>query len=166
MYNRSSPKAVKALSMLGSAVILALCCITPALRNIVGKSNTGIFVGNFAVASNGVRVLENRVFDTDVINGHGILVGVGENNVVKDNIITNSDRAGVLVVGTNNTIRDNTINEAAIGLLASTGNNVADNRFFNVAVVQEVFDPGESFASSQLKPDATVRPILRRRLPR
>lgn len=54
--------------------------------DIVGKSNVGIFAGAFGdIASNGVRVIENRVFDTDVSSG--IFVG-GDNNVVRDNIIT------------------------------------------------------------------------------
>ena len=129
--------------------------------NIVGTSHVGILVG----ASNGVRVLENRVFDSNVRDG--VFVS-GDNNIVKDNTITNSNRAGVFVSGANNRIRDNTINEAAIGLLGSTGNKLSDNRFFNTPVVQEVFDAAAPLANSQsaLSPDATVSPTLRRRLPR
>jgi parallel beta-helix repeat protein len=124
------------------------------LRNIVGKNNDGILAGFFGLASNGIKILENRVFDHDFSNGtppggNGIFVGEGENNIVRDNIITNSDNAGIFVTGSDNTIRDNTINEAAIGLLVSPGNKLSDNRFFNTPVIRELFDPGAPLASSQ-----------------
>ena len=57
------------------------------VRNVVGKSQAGIFV----LLASGVSVLENRVLDTDVFDGVAV---IGDNNAVKGNIITNSDESG------------------------------------------------------------------------
>ena len=133
--------------------------------NTVGKSNVGIFAGSAIDVSNGVSVLENRVFDTDVLDG--VFVN-GENNVIKDNIITNSERSGVRVFSGIHRIQKNTINEAAIGLLVDAEINIAGNQFFNTPVIQEVFVPGALAASNQdsLSPAANPRSVLRRGLPR
>ncbi|HKZ81067.1 MAG TPA: right-handed parallel beta-helix repeat-containing protein [Pyrinomonadaceae bacterium] len=133
------------------------------VRNIVGTANTGIFAGIPIAPVNRVNVLENKVFDSQGLNG--ILVS-GENNIVKDNTITNSDNAGIFASSGHNAVRGNTINEAAIGLLVAAGNKLSDNRFFNTAVVQELFDPAAPLTSSQraLTPSATIRPLLGRRL--
>jgi len=144
------------------------------LRNIVGKNNLGIVAGFFGLPSNRIKVLENQVFDTDSVDvpgsfgpgGNGIFVSEGEKNIVRDNIITNSDNAGILVSGSDNTIRDNRINEAAIGLLVAPGNRVSDNRFFNTPVVQQLFDPSSPLANSQrvLSSGTNVRGQMGRRL--
>jgi len=133
------------------------------VRNIVCSANTGIFVGIPIALANRVKVVGNRVFDSQVFNG--ILVS-GENNILKDNNITNSDNAAVLLTSGHNSVRDNTINEAAIGLLVAPGNKLSDNRFFNTSVVQELFDLGLPLASSQqaLSSGTTVRSVLRKRL--
>jgi parallel beta-helix repeat protein len=81
--------------------------------------------------------------------GQGAMQLVDTKGVIEENIITNSDNAGIFVAGSDNTIRDNTINEAAIGLLVSPGNKLSDNRFFNTPVIRELFVPGASLASSQ-----------------
>lgn len=135
-------------------------------RNIVGNGNVGIFAGAFNNnASSGVKVLQNRVSDSDVLDG---IFVVGENSVVKHNIITNSDRAGVFAFSESSTIQNNTINEAAIGLLVSAGNKVSGNRLFNTLVTEEVFEPGASAASSQdsLRPAPFSPSALRKKLPR
>ena len=67
--------------------------------------------------ANGIRVLENRVFDTDVFDGISV---TGENSLVKDNLITNCERAGVRLRTGTHRVQKNTINEAAIGLLVHT----------------------------------------------
>ena len=76
--------------------------------------------------------------DTDVFDGIAV---IGDNNAVKDNMITNSDESGVFVQGANNTIQDNTINEAPVGLLVTAGNNFSGNRLFNTPVTKQVFEP-------------------------
>ncbi len=133
------------------------------VRNVVGSANTGIIVGIPIATVHEVKVIGNRVFESQVFNG--ILVS-GENNILKDNIITNCDNAAVLLTSGGNIVRDNTINDAAIGLLRATGNKFSDNRFFNTSVVQELFDPGPPLTSSKqaLSSGATVRSVLRKRL--
>jgi hypothetical protein len=124
------------------------------IKNVVGKTQTGIFV-----VSSGVSVIQNKVFDTDVFDRIAV---IGDNNAVKDNSITNSDESSVFVQGTNNTIRDNTTNETPIGLLVTPGNNVLDNQVFNTSLLREVFDPGSSAASSpsSLRPAVIARSVL------
>ena len=84
-------------------------------------------------------MLENQVFDTDVFDGISVS---GENSLVKDNLITNCERAGVRLRSGTHRVQKNTINEAAIGLLVHTGINLSGNQFFNTPVIQEVFVPG------------------------
>ena len=105
------------------------------------------------------------VFDTDVFDG--IFVN-GENSLVKDNVITNCERAGVTLRSGIHRIQKNTINEAAIGLRVHTEINIAGNQFFNTPVIQEVFVPGAPAESKQdsLSPAVNPRSVLRRGLPR
>lgn len=126
---------------------------TRIVRNIVGTSNVGIFVGAFPnIESNEVVVQENTVSNTAIT---GIFVK-GDDNVLKDNTVTDSGlaktrssrRGGIFAQGSNNRIQDNTINEAVVGLVVSTGNNVADNEFFNTPLLQQVFVPSASVESS------------------
>ena len=140
---------------------------TRIARNIVGNSNVGMFVGAFPdLDSNGVTVVGNTVFNSDVLAG---IFVKGNNNLVKDNTITNSGltdvgfvhRGGVFAQGVNNTIRDNTINEASTGLLISTGNSILHNWFFNTAVTTNVFvpsmtAPGDQASFSQVAPRSVL----------
>jgi nitrous oxidase accessory protein NosD len=91
--------------------------------NIVGFTNFAIE----AWPATGVSFRENRIFNASFA---GFFI-VGDDNVLKDNSIANSAGAALQVQGANNTIEDNTINEASVGLLFTTGNNVLANRFFN-----------------------------------
>ena len=133
--------------------------------NTIGNTNVGIFAGSGIEVSNGVSVLENRVFDTDVYDG--VFVN-GDNNVVKDNVITNCERSGVRLINGIHRIQKNTINEATIGLLVDAEINIAGNQFFNTPVIQEVFVPGAPAASNQdsLSPAVNPRSALKRGLPR
>ena len=143
---------------------------TRIVRNIVGNSNVGMFVGAFPdLDSNGVTVVGNTVFNSNVLAG---IFVKGNNNLVKDNTITNSGltdagfihRGGVFAQGVNNTIRDNTINEASTGLLVSTGNSILHNWFFNTAVTTNVFVPSMTAASDQASfRQVTPRSVLRKR---
>ena len=131
--------------------------------NTVGTSNVGIFAGAYgSIAANGVTVLANRVVDAELYHGDGIFVGQGENNLVKDNVITNCGHAGVFVAGANNAIQNNTINEAAFGVSAITGNNVLQNCFFNTLVTKEVFIAGAPSPARQIFSSEAVmaRPVL------
>ena len=133
--------------------------------NTIGRTNTGIFAGSGGDPANGIRVLENRVSDIDVF--HGISV-TGENSLVKDNLITNCELAGVRLRTGTHRVQNNTINEAAIGLLVHTEINPSGNQFFNTPVIQEVFVPGAPAASNQdsLSPAVNPGSVLRRGLPR
>ena len=117
------------------------------------------------IPSNGIRVLQNKVFDTDVFDGISVN---GENSLVKDNVITNCERAGVRLRSGIHRVQKNTINEAAIGLRVHTEINIAGNQFFNTPVIQEVFVPGAPAASNQGSPNPSdiPRSVLRKGLPR
>jgi parallel beta helix pectate lyase-like protein len=132
--------------------------------NTIGKSNVGIFAGSSGDPANGIRVLENRVFDIDIF--HGISV-TGENSLVKDNLITNCELAGVRLRTGTHRVQKNTINEAAIGLLVNTEINLSGNQFFNTPVIQEVFVPAAPAASNQDSPSpADIPPSVLRKFSR
>jgi parallel beta-helix repeat protein len=116
--------------------------------NVVGKTNTGIFV-----LSPNVSVLDNEVFDTDVFDGIAL---IGDHNIIKDNVVTNSDESGVFIQGANNLTLNNTINDASVGLLVTAGNHFLGNRFFNTPMITELFVPQA--------PAATGNNFLRRPL--
>ncbi len=92
------------------------------IGNVIGR-------GNFGIQGDGNRVsyVNKTVFDSTGANGFLV---VGDDNVFKDNRITNSVVA-LFVQGANNTIQGNTINEAEVGLLVSPGNNILANQFSN-----------------------------------
>jgi parallel beta-helix repeat protein len=144
---------------------------TRIVRNIVGNSNAGMFVGAFPdLDSNGVTVIGNTVFNSDVLSG---IFVKGDDNLVKDNTVTNSglidvgflDRSGVFAQGVNNTIEDNTINEANIGLRISTGTNAIHNILFNTPVNKDVFVPEASAPDGQVsgRRAMTGAPVLKKR---
>jgi parallel beta-helix repeat protein len=129
--------------------------------NTVSNSNMGMFIGGFnGYDSNKATVLDNRVSASAPFDG---MIVIGEDNIVKNNNITHSEYLGMYVEGANNTIQNNTINEAAIGLLAETGNNVLHNRLFNTPVTEEVFVAGAPAPERQASPRQTLitRPVLR-----
>jgi Right handed beta helix region len=133
--------------------------------NTIGNTNVGIFAGSGGDPASGIRVLQNTVFDSHVF--HGISV-TGENSLVKDNLVTNCELAGVRLRTGTHRVQKNTINEAAIGLLVHTEINPSGNQFFNTPVIQEVFVPGAPASSNQdsLSPAVNPRSVLRRGLPR
>jgi hypothetical protein len=104
------------------------------LGNTVGKSQCGICLGPPARESgqvNNSQVRQNIVFDNDVLDGISV---TGDNNMVRFNTITNSDRSAIRVGGNNNRILRNNINEALIGVLEATGsegNVIVGNQFVN-----------------------------------
>jgi parallel beta-helix repeat protein len=97
------------------------------LQNTVGKNQCGICLNG--VDSSQVR--RNTVTDSDVFDGISL---TGDNNKIRFNTITNSDRSAIHLDGGNNTIFGNTINEAPIGVLIATGsvdNVIEQNLFVN-----------------------------------
>jgi nitrous oxidase accessory protein NosD len=102
------------------------------LENTVGKSQCGICLSGIDDGQvNDSQVIGNMVFDTDVFDGIAL---TGNNNEVRLNTITNSDRAAIFLQGDNNSVRRNNINEALIGVLEATGsegNVIVENRFIN-----------------------------------
>ena len=81
--------------------------------NTIGNTNVGIFAGSGGDPASGIRVLQNTVFDSHVFDGISVN---GENSLVKDNVVTNCERAGVRLRTGTHRVQKNTINEAAIGL--------------------------------------------------
>ena len=78
--------------------------------------------------------LESRIFNASFA---GFFI-VGDDNVLKDNSIANSAGVALQVQGANNTIQGNTINEASVGLISTTGNNVLANRFSNTLKTKQL----------------------------
>jgi hypothetical protein len=105
--------------------------------NTVGKSQVNIFV-----IGNRADVFGNTSLDADVFDGIDL---VGDYNKAFLNNIFNSDDAGVYVQGNRNLVKGNLINEAREGVLEdspSSGNDLNDNRFYNV--VTKVVTAGSS----------------------
>ena len=107
------------------------------LGNTVGKNQCGICLSSPLSSGiddgqvNDSQVIGNTVFDTDVFDGIAL---TGNNNEVRLNTITNSDRAAIFLQGDNNSVRTNNINEALIGVLEATGsegNVIVENHFVN-----------------------------------
>jgi parallel beta-helix repeat protein len=131
------------------------------VRNTLSNSNMGMFIGGFnGFDSNRATVLDNRVSASEPFDG---MIVIGEDNIVKNNNITHSEYLGMYVEGANNTIQNNTINEAAIGLLVSSGNNVLHNCLFNTPVTKEMFVAAAPVPERQASPRQTLitRPVLR-----
>jgi hypothetical protein len=145
---------------------------TRIAKNIVGNSDTGMYVGILDLQSNNVTVVDNTVFNSLVRGIHS----VGNDNHFENNAITSSGltdiglghRAGVFLQGSNNRIQDNTINEAFIGLLVSTGNHLSGDHFFNTLVNQSVFVPQLSAETGlpSLPQNVIARSVLSKRLSR
>ena len=98
-------------------------------QNVAGTSQTGV-----AIAANSAHVDGNQVFDTLIFDGVELM---GNSNDATGNSITHSDRAGIFIQGNNNNVTKNRVNEAAYGVLktsGSTGNTIANNNFFNAIV--------------------------------
>ena len=87
------------------------------------------------------------MFDSHVFDGISVS---GENSVVKDNVVTNCERAGVRLRTGTHRVQKNTINEAAIGLLVHTEIDPSGNQFFNTPVLQQVFVPGAPAESNRI----------------
>jgi len=98
-------------------------------QNTLGKSQVSV-----SILGNDAKIQSNTIFDTDVFDGVSV---IGNNNMVSNNQITNSDEAAVFVQGNNNKINSNKINEAPIGVLkatGSTGTSIAGNHFVNTPI--------------------------------
>ena len=105
------------------------------MQNTLGKSQTSVSI----VDGNNCKVQGNTVFDTDVFDGVALQ---GDNNMVTNNHITNSDEAAVFVNGDHNKVNGNKINEAPVGILkaaGSVGNLISGNSFVNTTT--QVVDP-------------------------
>jgi len=103
-------------------------------NNRVGTNQVGIFIGG-----EDAKVERNAVFNSEVLVGIEL---AGDNNQARENRITHSDQAAVLVQGNNNSVQGNTITEAGIGILkvsGSTGNVLRGNSFFATSIL--VQDP-------------------------
>lgn len=114
--------------------------------NTVGISQVGIFVDG-----NGAEVRGNTAFAASVFENIRIQ---GNGNHVDENRIFNGGEADIYVQGNNNSVKSNSITEAPIGILeamGSTGNHLAANAFFNVAV--KIQDPAATNLSKQVVPD-------------
>lgn len=97
-------------------------------QNTVGRSQGGIVhVGNSS------RIDGNVVSDTAICDGIAVF---GNDNQVKNNVVTNSGEAGIFLQGDGNEVKGNRINEAPIGILkgGGVGNVVTPNSYFNVPV--------------------------------
>jgi hypothetical protein len=98
-------------------------------QNVAGISQTGI-----DIVANHATVMQNQVFATLIFGGIALK---GNDNNARNNSITHSDEAGVLIVGNNNAVVLNRINEAAFGVLkapGSMGNVIGFNNFSNAIV--------------------------------
>ena len=105
----------------------------PVRSNALGKSQVNIAVQSdpdFAADRNDIAynfIFENSLFD-------GVGVTGGNDNRIHDNIINDSDEAGVFVDGEDNRVFGNTINEAPCGVQVVDGpdpNIIGRNKYLN-----------------------------------
>jgi nitrous oxidase accessory protein NosD len=115
-------------------------------RNHVGIAQIPIFVvGNHAM------VTSNTAFDAKVFENIRL---EGSANTVTMNRVYDGGEADIFLHGNNNDIEHNLIFEAPIGILkatGSTGNIIANNEFFNVAV--KVQDPITGDLAGRIQPE-------------
>lgn len=116
---------------LGTGILVFFTDDVRIVRNVVGTSHAGIVLQG----TTGVRVLDNTVFDSELFDGIAVF---GDANVIRENLVTNSDESGIFVSGAGNTIRGNMIHGTPVGLLTTTPYAQADNTFINTAVTQEL----------------------------
>jgi nitrous oxidase accessory protein NosD len=103
--------------------------------NTLGTSQAGVYLD----LSNQSRVMDNRVFDTVVLDG---IVVVGDRNQIVGNAVTHADDAGIFLDGNDNLVFANRIQDAPVGiwkLTGSTGNLIGGNKFIDVET--PVLDP-------------------------
>ena len=115
-------------------------------RNSVGVAQIPIFVvGNHGSVTN------NSAFDALVFEDIRI---EGDANTVGTNRVYNGGEADIFLHGDNNDIEHNIVTEAPIGILkatGSTGNVIAHNEFFNVAVKMQ--DPVLGDLAGRVQPE-------------
>ena len=106
--------------------------------NTVAHGQVGILAQANGMTIGGNANRSNDITQTLVFDGIAV---VGDNNLVRGNNVTHSDRSGIFIEGTGNTIRNNRINEAPIGIWNFSGTNTIPppppglrNTFFNVGV--------------------------------
>jgi len=110
--------------------------------NVLGLSQTGVFV-----EGDDNTVTQNRIFDMQVFDGVAVF---GDHNRIHQNTIVRSDESAIFIDGNHNKVQGNRINEAPVGILKSgTGNVFAGNRFFNTPTPDPVAGPAGSRASPQ-----------------
>lgn len=111
-----------------SGILIYLSDNVRVNQNTVGRSQGGVVhLGNKS------RIDGNVISDTAICDGIGVF---GNDNQVKNNVVTNSGEAGIYLQGDNNEVKGNRINEAPIGILkgGGLGNVFTPNSFFNVPV--------------------------------
>ena len=115
-------------------------------RNTVGVANIPIFViGNHASLTSNTAFAA-RVFENIRIEGDA--------NTVTTNRVYNGGEADIFLHGNNNNVEHNIVTEAPIGILkatGSTGNVIAHNEFFNVAI--KVQDPVTGDLAGRVQPE-------------
>ena len=105
--------------------------------NTVSASNAGMYVGGFGdFGATRATVLDNNISGASPFSGMFVL---GNDNLVQGNVITNSGSTGVSMQGANNTVTNNTVNEAFLGILSTTGNNIFQNKIFNTTRTVKVY---------------------------
>jgi hypothetical protein len=131
----------------GWAPCTAATCATVATNILVTQSDgvevsgntAGIAQVNIFVHGNNATADRNETFATAVFDGIRIQ---GDQSRVRQNRVFNGAESGIFLSGNNNVVVDNVITESAVGVLkesGSSGNIIAANRFFNTSVL--VQDP-------------------------
>jgi hypothetical protein len=114
--------------------------------NTVGISQVGIFVDASHATVTGNTAFAASVFEDIRIEG--------DHNRIAENQVVNGGEADIFLQGNNNSVEHNSLTEAPIGILevhGSTGNVIAGNEFFNVAV--KIQDPAGSSLSKKVLPE-------------
>ena len=126
--------SVSDCAAVGAGLLIVNTNNVSILGNTVGKNQCGICLPPSGIDDgqvNDSQVIGNMVFDTEVFDGIAL---IGDNNRVRLNRITDSERSAIFVQGASNRILRNNINEALIDVLEATGsegNVIVGNQFVN-----------------------------------
>jgi parallel beta-helix repeat protein len=105
-----------------------------------GNETAKAVVGIFLVQSDDSEVRNNRVSESDLLDGIAVM---GNRNHVRLNRIVNSDEFALSLEGNDNVVENNVINDATCGVFsAGSGNSLVGNSIFNTELVTcEPFTP-------------------------
>jgi parallel beta-helix repeat protein len=102
-------------------------------NDVIGSGNYGMSLtsstggGTSSSGSSGNELVKNNVNSTRA--GPGVQIGVGDMNIVADNIANNNSAGGIVIQTADNTVQQNTVNNNLDRGILATGPGAVSNVF-------------------------------------